>query len=198
MFPFDYPAAAHVRRHGPAGYSAYESYRDWLRDEFTFRCVYCLTRERWGKLRGAFHLDHFTAQIHDEEAILDYDNLLYACASCNLGKGDVRLPDPCSCMLSGHVSVSEDGTISGSTPEARKTIAKLQLDAADYREYRAMLIGIVRLASASRPDLYQRLTNYPDDLPNLSSLRPPHNTRPNGIRDSSYERKLRGELPESY
>ena len=27
---FDYPATAHVRRHGPFGYQDYASYRDWL------------------------------------------------------------------------------------------------------------------------------------------------------------------------
>ena len=57
--PFNYPALAHRQRHGPLGYADYESYRPWLRDEFAFRCVYCLFRETWGKLRGAFNLDHF-------------------------------------------------------------------------------------------------------------------------------------------
>ena len=48
MIPFMYPGQSHVRRHGPAGYADYKRYRPWLRDEFTFRCVYCLKRERWG------------------------------------------------------------------------------------------------------------------------------------------------------
>ena len=43
--PFSYPAAVHVRRHGPQGYADYASYRPWLRDEFAFRCVYCLLRD---------------------------------------------------------------------------------------------------------------------------------------------------------
>ncbi len=42
---FDYPEPRLERIHGPAGYSTYESFRPWLRDEFTFRCVYCLKRE---------------------------------------------------------------------------------------------------------------------------------------------------------
>jgi hypothetical protein len=44
---FQYPRQAHVRRHGPLGYVNYQSYKPWLRDEFEFRCVYCLWRERW-------------------------------------------------------------------------------------------------------------------------------------------------------
>lgn len=55
--PFDYPATSRARRHGPSGYLLYASYRDWLRDEFEFRCVYCLLREKW--VSCGFHLDHF-------------------------------------------------------------------------------------------------------------------------------------------
>ncbi len=39
MSPFIYPARPHTRRHGPQGYAGYASYRPWLRDEFSFRCV---------------------------------------------------------------------------------------------------------------------------------------------------------------
>lgn len=39
---FTYPRRPHVRRHGPRGYRAYQSYKPWLRDAFEFRWVYCL------------------------------------------------------------------------------------------------------------------------------------------------------------
>ena len=45
--PFPYATDTHMRRHGPVGYSSYKAYKDWLRDEFAFRCVYCLFREKW-------------------------------------------------------------------------------------------------------------------------------------------------------
>ena len=38
----DYPESRPERIHGPVGYASYESFRPWLRDEFTFRCVYKL------------------------------------------------------------------------------------------------------------------------------------------------------------
>ena len=44
---FVYPVERHVRRHGPLGYSDYQSFKPWLRDEFRFRCCYCLWRETW-------------------------------------------------------------------------------------------------------------------------------------------------------
>ena len=51
--PFVYPASPHVRRHGPMGYADHASFRPWLRDEFAFRCVYCLRRETMGQEFGA-------------------------------------------------------------------------------------------------------------------------------------------------
>jgi len=56
--PFRYPDAPHVRRHGPRGYADADGFRPWLRDEFCFRCVYCLQREVWGPVRAAYELDH--------------------------------------------------------------------------------------------------------------------------------------------
>lgn len=59
MEPFEYPGAAHQRRHGPQGYRLPDSYRPWLRDEFAFRCVYCLIREQWGRVTAEFDVDFF-------------------------------------------------------------------------------------------------------------------------------------------
>ena len=36
--PFIFAAAPHSRKHGPGGYTQYQTYKDWLRDEFTFLC----------------------------------------------------------------------------------------------------------------------------------------------------------------
>jgi 5-methylcytosine-specific restriction endonuclease McrA len=94
MNPFTYPATAHQRKHGPHGYAEAESFRPWLRDEFRFRCVYCLQREQWGKLRGSYSLDHFLPQAFYPEQALASDNLLYSCSACNAGKGAQRIPNP--------------------------------------------------------------------------------------------------------
>ena len=175
MIPFVYPDSPHMRRHGPAGYAHYESYRPWLRDEFIFRCVYCLRREQWGVLRGAYHLDHFRAQIHQPQAALDYDNLLYASA---------EVPDPCNCMLTGQASVDENGCIHGVTPDARRVIGKLGLDSPDYREFRMLFIGVVQLAAEHDTGLFRKLMQYPNDLPDLAAMHPPLNTRPQGVLDT--------------
>jgi hypothetical protein len=41
------------------------------------------------------------------------------------------------------------------------------------------------------------LLGYPDNLPDLSRLRPPRNTRPEGVAKSFFARRKRGELPET-
>jgi hypothetical protein len=101
-------------------------------------------------------------------------------------------------MLDGHVTVDEQGRIHGATPDARRVIDKLGLDAPDYREFRMLLISIVHLAATCDPHLFRLLMKYPDGLPDLSALRPPRNTRPQGIHESFRARRDRGQLPETY
>jgi 5-methylcytosine-specific restriction endonuclease McrA len=91
---FTYPAAAEHRRHGPSGYSTYESYRPWLRDEFVFRCAYCLLRESWGRYTGEFDLDHFIPQTRDASRIADYENLVYCCHGSNSKREVSTFPTP--------------------------------------------------------------------------------------------------------
>lgn len=81
---FDYPVIPHLRRHGPRGYTNYESFKPWLRDEFTFQCAYYLIRERWyPNGYRAYSVEHLIPQITDPKRTLDYDNLIYACLRCN-------------------------------------------------------------------------------------------------------------------
>ena len=75
---FVYPSTTHHRRHEPFGYESYPSYKPWLRDEFTFRCVYCLTREAWARGLTTFNLYHFLPVAHNPDLAVDYGNLLYA------------------------------------------------------------------------------------------------------------------------
>src|SRR5437660_4231724 len=98
--PFIYPSVPHVRRHGPVGYADYASYRPWLRDEFSFRCVYCLLREQWGRVRAVYAIDHFLAVAHHPTRVTDYDNLIYSCITCNTAKGDRAVPDPLALLTS--------------------------------------------------------------------------------------------------
>jgi len=198
MIPFIYPDTLHVRRHGPAGYADYQRYRPWLRDEFTFRCAYCLKREQWGTVRGTYQIDHFLPQARHPGLATDYDNLIYACATCNSVKGDLYLPDPCQCLVKAAVKVHDDGRIEAKSKDAMKLVRVLGLDDPEYQEFRRLWIGIIAMADSHDSDLFKSLMQYPDDLPNLKKLRPSNNSRLSGIEQSYYVLRTKGKLPETY
>jgi hypothetical protein len=199
MTAFTYPAEPHVRRHGPQGYADAASYRPWLRDEFAFRCVDCLFREQWGKLRGTFGVEHFRPIASHPGDMLSYDNLLYRCSACNAGKGKQLVPDPLAALVSADIRVNDDGTIEGQTRQARRLIRVLGLDDREYTEFRLMWIEIVDLAAREEPELHRKLMGFPSDLPNVARLRPPGgNSRPEGIEQSYFVRKQKEILPQTY
>jgi hypothetical protein len=197
MPAFDYPTLAHQRRHGPQGYESAITYRPWLRDEFTFRCVYCLLREQWGRVTGEFDVEHFRPIVNSPELGLTYDNLLYACHTYNLLKGVKNLPDPSQVLTAEAVRVNPAGSIEGRSPDARRLIEILGLDSDSYRRWRSIWMRNVELAEEYDHEHFRRMMGFPDDLPSLDHS-PPVNTRPEGVQQSWYAKRQRGELPEVY
>jgi hypothetical protein len=208
LLMFGFPPGVHVRRHGPRGYSEYGRYKPWLRDEFAFRCVYCLWRERWGRDGDAvFSADHVIAQTFAPQRICDYDNLVYACCACNSSKRELALPDPCAEDFATLLRINDDGRVEGLTRAGRRMVEILDMNRARTVEFRVRLLNALRLiqqhaAAAPPEELMQQLQpwlGYPDDLPNLAVLnRGGENTRPNGILQSHFARKQRDELPPIY
>jgi hypothetical protein len=197
--PFNYPDQPHVRRHGPFGYADYASFRPWLRDEFAFRCVFCLRRESWGQMFGEFAIDHFLPVKHYPDRATDYENLLYVCGPCNLKKGERFVSDPLVHLLSDRLELQADGTFVAKTRESLQVVEVMQLNRPDVVEFRALWIGLLKLAADHDPNIYRRILGFPDELPDLSILQPPGgNIRPEGIPDSFFSRRQRGELPETY
>jgi hypothetical protein len=65
--------------------------------------------------------------------------------------------------------------------------------------FRENWIVIIRLAKVHDEAYHRELMRYPDDLPDLSRLRPPEgNSRPEGIAKSCFARRQRGELEAEY
>ncbi len=197
--PYTYPPAPHVRRHGPAGWDNYQYYRPWIRDEFAFRCVYCLDRERWRDMRGAFHIDHWQPQARRPDLGHDYANLLYLCPACNSLKRASILPDPCAVALGDSLRVHPDGRIEALNEAGECLIETLALDSPHARDRRRLILGtLLSLAATNSPELVEWL-RFPDDLPNLTTPpKPPSNSKPQGVLDSHYERRSRKELPSTY
>jgi len=195
---FRYPVGTHTRKHGPGGYASYEQYRDWLRDEFAFRCLLCLRREQWLGRTAQFHIDHVKPQIAAPKGVRDYDNLVYLCARCNEVKSDWCVPDPCTLALHECLEVQGDGTIEALSREGELLVAVYRLDSKELVEYRAKMIRTFRALEKTAPEVLRQWLRYPDDLPDLARKRPPWNVRPNGVHSCCFALRERGELPEVY
>jgi HNH endonuclease len=202
---FRYADTPHTRRHGPQGYQDYRSYKPWLRDEFAFRCVYCLCRERWfPDGDDNFSVDHIRPRSVASEHISDYSNLVYACCQCNAAKqGATGVPDPCEEPFGRHLGVLADGTIRGLTTEGVELIKICRLDRPKLNAFRRGMLELFReLQKRRSPEaaaLRRRFFGFPANLPRLSALRPPGgNVRPNGIESSYFEQQRRGELATTY
>lgn len=207
MSAFVYPAKHHNRRHGPRGYTEFQNFKPWLRDEFEFRCIYCLDRERWyPNGQEAFSVEHCLAQHLYPWLICDYDNLLYACLRCNSRKGAASVPDPTKVIFGQHLQVREDGYIEPLTDDGKRMVEILGLNRPARRvEFRSRMFAQVRLlqekaaTSPEAADLLRRWLGYPDDLPDLSGLKPPGgNSRPVGVTQSFHALREKRKLKDTY
>jgi hypothetical protein len=202
---FCHPTKPHVRRHGPCGYNPYGGFKPWLRDEFCFRCVYCLERERWYPDRAAsFSADHVIPQCEAPDRICDYTNLVYACTRCNSIRRHLKFIDPTEQALGKHIRLESDALFVGLTPEGQDVIDNLRLNKSPSLQVRRNALHVLALF-ASQPEnaqvrnLYFDVFGFPEELPDLSGLKPPNgNTLPDGVNTCFFVRKKVGTLPDVY
>jgi len=200
---FRYPAAEHETRHGPSWYTDDADYKPWLRDEFDYRCVYCLCRETWmPDGHRAFSVEHL---IPRSRAISpsEYASLAYACCVCNATRCADPLPLHPSAAPGLHLEILADGTARPLSLVGAAFIRLCGLQRPDLVSFRKRMLDTVALLAASdradAADLLRSYLSYPDDLPDLSRLKPPGgNAREEGKRQSAFARRLRGELPATY
>jgi hypothetical protein len=196
--------AFEVRRHGPSGYVDDEHYKPWLRDEFSYRCLYCGCREVWFPDGDrSFSVEHVRPSSLAPKGLTDYHTLVYACCQCNAARRAILLPlDPTAGMRQ-HLEVMADGTIRGLTPAGEEFIRICRLDRSNLVAFRRLILDVLNLLGRKRDreaaELRRRYLGYPVNLPNLSALKPPGgNSRPQGIEQSAFARRERGELPDIY
>jgi len=161
-----------------------------------------LNREAWGRVTGDFELDHFQPQSLKPALKLNYANLVYACRCCNLVKGSREVDDPFELLRSNRVTVNvENGVLKARNREdiaVRRLIRQLDLNSPKMVQWRRTWMEIVELAGNQNRELYFRLVGFPEDLPNLSILKPPRNDRTAGIVESRFAQHQRGDLPREY
>ena len=190
--PFCYATRPHVRKHGPAGYRKWEYYREWLRDEFNFICVYCLRREVWGRRRAQWVVEHIIPRTTAPELELEYTNLVYSCVSCNSAKSAQAIPDPCRHAYDDLVFVTNDGCIHARKPEGKRLIRVAALDSPDAIHWRKETIQIFRMLQKHEPAVYRARLEIPEDLPDLLNIRPAPdtNSKPDGIENCHFQQRL--------
>jgi hypothetical protein len=196
--PYVYPVRPHRRRHGPAGYLTYESYRSWVEDEFYFRCIYCLNRKVWSPT-NIWAIDHLISQNEESGLVCEYDNLAFACQFCNQQKLANRVPDPCQVAYGKCLRVESDGTVTSLNKHGKRLVDVIRLNHPRFIEERLKTLHLWKVLAAHDPTELQRLMAFPADLPDLSALKPPRgNRRPEGISESCLARRNRGDLPKVY
>jgi len=202
---FDYPSNPHSRIHGPAGYTTYQSYKPWLRDEFAFRCVYCLFRERWyPNGDDSFGVDHIFPKAVEEYHSLEceYTNLLYCCNRCNSVKQKRVVADPCKEGFAKHVVVQSNGRVAPLTAEGALLVRYLMLNNTKTVDFRRRWIGYEQQAAKDPNGEIARVlrdhSTYPENLPDLRTNRPPANSKPEGVENCHRARQDRLELADAY
>ena len=202
---FRYPTSSRERRHGPAGYADYQSFKPWLRDEFLFRCIYCLCRETWEPNgHRTFSVEHIRPRSARDAATETYENLAYACCTCNSAREDRPLPlDVAAEPLADHLSLNDDGTIEALTDDGARLRDICQLNRESLVEFRRrlrmLLDFLVSSDAIGAAEIAREILAFPHDLPDLATRRPPGgNFRPQGIGACCYEQRQRNELPDVY
>lgn len=145
-------------------------------------------------MTGEFEIDHFEPQKLSPERRADYENLVYACRRCNSVKLDQSIAGPFDLLSAERIRILPDGVLHALDDETRRLVRQLDLNSPRLQQWRVMWMRIVALAEERDRDLWETLVSLPDDLPNLNRLRPPANSRQEGVRESWFERRGRGEL----
>jgi HNH endonuclease len=205
--PFDYEVFHRARRHEPSGYQDYQSLKPWLRDEFVFRCIYCLFRETWYPHGSeSFSVDHLVPRsvLGGKELECEYKNLVYSCIHCNSSRGVNTILNPNDHYFDDHLSINEsNGQLEGLSPLGVETINLLGLNRPDFVGRRNYSFSILSLKDnyPNDPEIHKLFVQefgFPYDLPDLRSLKPPKGNPSNSQESCYYVLRERGELPEIY
>jgi hypothetical protein len=204
-WPFRFPRhAVDPRLHDPQGYADYHPYKIWLRDEFVFRCVYCLVRERWyWNGQSAFGVEHLRPKGATPRYATIYTNLVYACNDCNSFRNRQRLPikvrtDP----IRQHVILRTNGRYDSKTPAGEALIDMLFMNEDPYPRKRRQILEAYSRAIGRRPGASPGdfdFFTYPADLPDLFAAHPPDGNPKEAARSQcALARRSAGTLPTYY
>jgi hypothetical protein len=132
--------AKHIRTLQPPEFNIYRKFKEWVRKEFFYNCIYCNANEPERGSKSNFAVEHYlpkgVAQFKHLET--EYSNLYYACSVCNGYKGTyyangfVKLlgkviVNPCDHDIDLHID-KRQYKWQGISTEGQFTVSKLRLD----------------------------------------------------------------------
>ena len=136
-------------------YRDYTEYRALLRQDFRYRCAYCLTHEYFLGGEAGCCIDHhhpINGPHARPDLIADYSNLYWCCRECNENKSDIwpspqemeqgiRFLDPCLPEDDHdlHWHVLPDGVLTPLTQAGEYTIEHLKLWRPQLQHLRAQI-----------------------------------------------------------
>lgn len=141
------------RQLAPVVKGGYAQFSQFVREDFSECCAYCLLYELLAAGAENFELDHFRPQSIFPALSNDFFNLYYACHRCNHKKRNVwpapdneasgyRFVDPCRELFSIHFQELENGRWVPLTKAAEFTEYVLQLNTTHLVNLRAVLRAI--------------------------------------------------------
>ena len=199
---FVYPPTPHKRKHGPRGYTTYEPYREWLRDEFSYRCVFSLVRETWDAWSITFDIDHLEPRAIRPDLTCEYDNLVYAMHRLNQVRGKRAIPDPCKIGMGNCLRVNTQGDRCGYVEVLNEIGEQIEwvfgLNSDKAVACRVKWLSILRSLAITDEKLFRLMIGYPSDLKDLHKKRNHENTRKEGLKQSAHFLRDAGTLPEWY
>jgi hypothetical protein len=213
LTPVAYTAEPHQRKRGPVGYANYEECKPWLRDECTFRCVYCPERELCYPDRAAsFSAGHIQPQKEAPLVACAYVNLVDACTRCNSFKRCIRLIDPTAVAFGKHVGVDPSGRVralkvDGQASRDRELIIRLlhlnEDPALRVRRFYLDNLDLKRQFPTNEKvdSRFRQSFGYPplEDLPDLTALRPPAgNSLADNLKACYHARRQQSSLADVY
>lgn len=199
--PFVYPGKPHRRRHRPPSLPDHSDYKPYLRDEFVFRCVYCLMREKWLLMHRNLGVEHWWAKSTHPELRTKYSNLLYVCNYCNNQRGTKRLKEswrPERNPWGKHLRIEEDGTVNGisRTGVAMMKVffflndEELLLPRKEYMDKYRRLCSLLQFpdagVQADACELYKQAFGFPANIPDLSTAEGARNPYCSRVRPDWY------------
>ena len=169
MSLFEYPKSIHARKLSPRQFRRYQSYKPYLRLEFSRRCVYCRQPDSSAPNLN-FGVDHYRPKSIRRFAglVCIYSNLFYCCAGCNCRKGadwpvdenaGPFVVNPCDYEMFRHLRFdSRTARVEARTSFGRHTIALLQLNEPASVQYRSSALLMLKVCDQEIDSVKRSLT----------------------------------------